>query len=41
VFAGLDGEVDVVEDVAVAEGYVDVRHFEKGLMRGFDGHLIC
>jgi len=24
VFSGLDGEVDVVEDIAVAEGYVDV-----------------
>ena len=27
VFAGGDGEVDVVEDDGVAEGYVDVGHF--------------
>jgi hypothetical protein len=26
VFAGGDGEVDVVEDDGVAEGYVDVAH---------------
>ena len=31
VFAGLDGEVDVVEDNAVAEGYVDVAHVQEVL----------
>jgi len=41
VFAGLDGEVDVVEDVAVAEGYVDVSHLQERVLRGFGGHLIC
>ena len=41
VFAGLDGEVDVVEDDAVAEGYVDVAHSEKRVVGGFGSHLIC
>jgi hypothetical protein len=34
VFAGLDGEVDVVEDDAVAGGYVDVAHVEEGMRTG-------
>jgi len=41
VFSGLDGEVDVVEDDAVAEGYVDVAHSEKRVVGGFGSHLIC
>ncbi len=40
VFAGLDGEVDVVEDDLVAQGDVDVGHFQEGLF-GFGTHLIC
>jgi hypothetical protein len=39
VFAGLDGQVDVVEDDAVAQGYVDVAHLEKWV-RGW-GRLAC
>ena len=31
VFAGLDGEVDVVQDNAVAEGDVDVLHLKEEL----------
>ncbi len=30
VFAGVDGEVDVVEDDVVAAGYVDVGQMKKG-----------
>ena len=30
-FAGGDGEVDVVEDDGVAEGYVDVAHSQEVL----------
>jgi hypothetical protein len=42
VFAGADGEVDVVEDDAVAEGDVDVAHDEEvGLGVGVGGHFIC
>jgi len=33
VFAGMDGEIDVVQDDAVAEGDVDVAHLEKLLRR--------
>ena len=42
VFAGLDGEIDVMQDDAVAEGDVDVAHLEK-LLGGCGGlsHLIC
>jgi hypothetical protein len=41
VFAGAYGEVDVVEDDGVAEGYVDVAHCEKGVVGGFGSHVIC
>ena len=46
VFAGLDGEVDVVEDNAVAEGYVDVAHVQEVLrtldrFAGFRAGLGC
>jgi len=43
VFAGVDGEVDVVEDVAVAEGDVDVAHSQERLgggSFGAGGHLV-
>jgi hypothetical protein len=42
VFAGLDGEVDVVEDDAVAQGDADVAHVEEVLGgSGGRSHVIC
>ena len=40
-FAGLDGEVDVVEDDAVAEGDVDVLHPKEWECFGLGKHHIC
>jgi len=41
VFAGLDGEVDVVQDDAVAEGDVDVAHIQEWDRIGLGQHHIC